>query len=70
MIFLTLGDDTGICNVIVWRALYERFRRVVITGRCLRVTSRLQREGGVTRVVAEIVEAIDCMLEDLLLEQG
>ena len=66
VIFLTLEDETGVVNVIVWKALYERFRRAVIAGRCLRVTGRLQREGGVTHVIAETIEDISWMLDDLL----
>lgn len=70
VVFLTLEDETGICNVIVWRALYERFRRAVIAGRCLRVTGRLQRESGVCHVIAGEVEDISLMLDDLLGEAG
>ena len=68
VIFVTLEDETGISNVIVWRKIYERFRRAVIAGRCLRVTGRLQREGAVTHVVAEEIEDISWMLDDLLRE--
>lgn len=66
VIFLTLEDETGVVNVIVWRALYERFRRAVIAGRMLRVTGRLQRDSGVTHVIAETVEDISYMLDSLL----
>lgn len=66
VIFITLEDETGVCNVVVWRALYEKFRRAVIAGRCLKVTGRLQREGGVMHVIAEEVEDISWMLDDLL----
>ena len=68
VIFVTLEDETGIVNVIVWRKIYERFRRAVIAGRCLRVTGRLQREGAVTHVIAEEVEDISWMLDELLRE--
>lgn len=68
VIFVTLEDETGISNVIVWRKIYERFRRAVIAGRCLRVTGRLQREGGITHVVAEEIEDISWMLDELLRE--
>jgi DNA polymerase III alpha subunit len=70
VIFVTLEDETGISNVIVWRKVYERFRRAVIAGRCLRVTGRLQREGAVTHVVAEEIEDISWMLDDLLREMS
>ncbi|SPF81065.1 Error-prone DNA polymerase [Pseudoprimorskyibacter insulae] len=66
VIFLTLEDETGVVNIIVWRTLYERFRRAVIAGRLLRVTGRLQRENGVTHIIAELVEDISPMLDELL----
>ena len=66
VIFLTLEDETGIVNVIVWRKLYERFRRAVIAGRMLRVTGRVQREAGVIHVVAEEIEDISAMLDALV----
>ncbi len=68
VIFITLEDETGVVNVIVWRAMYEKFRRAVIAGRMLRVTGRLQRAHSVIHVVAEQIEDISHML-DLLLSQ-
>ena len=67
VIFLTLEDETGVVNIVVWRTLYERFRRAVIAGRLLRVTGRLQREAGVVHVIAEEIEDISPMLDDLLI---
>jgi DNA polymerase III alpha subunit len=69
VIFLTLEDETGTCNVVVWAKVYERFRRAVIAGRLLRVTGRLQREAAVVHVVAEMIEEISPML-DRLMEPG
>ena len=69
VIFLTLEDETGTCNVVVWAKVYERFRRAVIAGRLLRVTGRLQREAAVVHVVAEMIEDISPML-DRLMEPG
>jgi len=66
VIFVTLEDETGTCNVVVWAGIYERFRRAVIAGRMLRVTGRLQRDCGVTHVVAERIEDISEMLDLLL----
>ncbi|PCH67219.1 MAG: hypothetical protein COC12_11750 [Rhodobacteraceae bacterium] len=70
VIFLTLEDETGIVNVIVWRKLYERFRRAVISGRMLRVTGRLQRAHSVIHVIAEQIEDISPMLDRLLQDPG
>ena len=66
VIFITLEDETGISNIIVWRKMYERFRRAVIAGRALRVTGRVQRESGVTHIIAEKIEDISGMLDDLV----
>ena len=66
VIFVTLEDETGVANVIVWRKVYERFRRAVIAGRLLRVTGRVQREAGVTHVIAEEIEDLSPMLDSLL----
>jgi DNA polymerase III alpha subunit len=66
VIFVTLEDETGTCNVVVWAKVYERFRRAVIAGRLLRVTGRLQREAGVVHVVADLIEALSPLLDRLL----
>lgn len=70
VIFLTLEDETGVVNIIVWRKMYDRFRRAVIGGRLLRVTGRLQRAHSVTHVIAEEVEDISGMLDMLLTPAG
>ena len=65
VIFLTLEDETGIANVIVWPKMYERYRRAVISGRLLRVTGQLQREGSVHHLVAWKIEDLSGMLDRL-----
>lgn len=66
VIFLTLEDETGISNIVVWRKIYEKYRRAVIAGRLLRVTGRIQRDGQVVHVVADHIEDISDMLDQLL----
>jgi len=51
--FLTLEDETGIANVIIWSKLFEANRRVAMTARFLAVRGRLQRERAVIHVLAE-----------------
>jgi DNA polymerase III alpha subunit len=70
VIFITLEDETGVANVVVWANVYERFRRAVIAGRLLRVTGRIQREGGVVHVVAEYIEDVSHLLDRLLGVEG
>jgi len=65
VVFVTLEDETGVCNVIVWRAIYKKFRKAVISGRLLKVTGVLQREGIVTHLIAQNVEDMSARLSEL-----
>lgn len=66
VIFLTLEDETGVVNIIVWRHIYEKFRRAVVAGRMLRVTGPLQRAHSVTHILAEQIEDLSSMLDRLV----
>lgn len=65
VIFLTLEDETGVSNVVVWPKIYETYRRTVMGGRLLRVTGHLQREGIVVHLIAEHIEDLSGRLADL-----
>ncbi|WP_051203044.1 error-prone DNA polymerase [Sediminimonas qiaohouensis] len=65
VVFLTLEDETGVSNIVVWRKVYEAFRKAVIAGRLLRVTGRIEREGQVTHLIAERIEDLSPMLSSL-----
>ncbi len=56
VIFLTIEDETGAANVIVWPKCFEQFRAVVLGARLTRVYGRLQKQGGVIHLIAEQVE--------------
>ncbi len=53
VIFMTLEDESGIANLVVWPTAFERFRRTVMTARLIDCAGRLQREGEVIHVIAE-----------------
>jgi error-prone DNA polymerase len=53
VIFMTLEDETGIANIIVWPRTFETFRRVVMAGRLVAVRGIVQKEGIVIHVVSE-----------------
>ena len=65
VIFMTLEDETGVGNIVVWPKVYERFRRAVIGGRLLRITGHLQREGAVVHVIAQHVQDLSHKLAAL-----
>jgi error-prone DNA polymerase len=53
VVFVTLEDETGIANLIIWPAVLERFRRAALGATLLCCTGKLQREQGVIHVVAK-----------------
>ena len=65
VVFVTLEDETGVCNVVVWPRVYAAFRRAVISGRLLRVTGRLERQSGVTHLIADAIEDLSPLLGTL-----
>ncbi|WP_394197470.1 error-prone DNA polymerase [Litoreibacter albidus] len=65
VIFLTLEDETGVSNVVIWPKVYKRFRRIVMGGRLLRVKGYLQREGIVVHLIAQNVQDMSHKLSDL-----
>jgi error-prone DNA polymerase len=52
VIFVTIEDETGATNVIVWRDLSDRQRRELVGARLLGVYGRIEREGDVVHVLA------------------
>jgi error-prone DNA polymerase len=53
VIFMTLEDETGIANLIIWPSVMERYRRIVLGARLVLAEGKLQREGLVIHVVAD-----------------
>ncbi len=50
--FITLEDETGVANLVVWPTVFEAFRRVIMQSRLIDVHGVLQRDADVTHVVA------------------
>jgi DNA polymerase III alpha subunit len=69
VIFMTLEDEGGVANVIVWPKAFERLRAIVLGSRLVAVTGKLQNEQGVIHVVADRMEDLTPML-GLLSEAG
>jgi error-prone DNA polymerase len=65
VVFMTIEDETGQANIIVWPKLLERQRAEIIGARLVAVTGRLQKECGVIHVVAEHVEDLSADLRRL-----
>jgi len=52
VVFVTIEDETGATNVIVWRDLGDRQRRELLGARLLGVYGKVEREGAVVHVLA------------------
>jgi error-prone DNA polymerase len=70
VIFITLEDETGIANLIVWPPILERFRRIVLGATLIYCKGRLQREEGVIHVVAEDLRDLTPRLQTLRARTG
>jgi len=69
VIFMTLEDEAGIANLIVWPKAFERLRAIVIGARFVAATGKLQSESGVIHLIVERMEDLTPML-GLLSEKG
>ncbi|WP_312144761.1 error-prone DNA polymerase [Brevundimonas sp.] len=52
VMFITIEDETGVANLVIWPSLYEQQRRIVLSASLLIVDGKVQREGDVVHIVA------------------
>jgi error-prone DNA polymerase len=62
VIFVTLEDETGCLNLIVWQSVAERQQRILLQASLMGVWGRVQREGGVLHVIAGRLEDHSALL--------
>jgi error-prone DNA polymerase len=53
VMFITIEDETGPANIVVWPKLFEKRRRVVLGASMMAIHGRIQREGDVVHLVAQ-----------------
>jgi error-prone DNA polymerase len=51
--FITLEDETGVANVVVFQKLFDQYRKAIIQSRLLMVEGKLQIEGEVIHVIVK-----------------
>jgi len=56
VVFMTIEDETGIANSVIWPKVLERMRKVVMGARLMVVHGRVQRHEDIIHVVAERLE--------------
>ncbi|HEU0133662.1 MAG TPA: error-prone DNA polymerase [Allosphingosinicella sp.] len=63
--FITLEDETGIANVILWQRKFEAQRRIVMSAAMLGVKGMMQKEGEVIHIVADRLEDMTPLLHQV-----
>jgi error-prone DNA polymerase len=53
VMFITIEDETGPANIVVWPTLFEKRRRIVLGSSMMAINGRIQREGEVVHLVAQ-----------------
>lgn len=63
--FITIEDETGFANLVIWESLFEKYRKEILKATFLMVEGKLQREGNVTHVIARKCYDMSKMLKQL-----
>jgi error-prone DNA polymerase len=66
--FVTLEDETGHINLIVWDTVAMRQRRVLLDSVLLKVSGKIQREGDVLHIVVTRLEDYSSLLGELTMK--
>jgi DNA-directed DNA polymerase III PolC len=66
--FVTMEDETGHVNLIVWRRIAEEQRAALLESRLLEVRGPVQREGDVLHVIAQRLTDLSALLGELVIE--
>jgi error-prone DNA polymerase len=53
VVFLTLEDESGFVNIVIWQRVFKKYNLLIKTSNFLGVSGRLQNESGVVHLVAE-----------------
>jgi error-prone DNA polymerase len=64
-VFITLEDETGSLNLIVWRHLAEQQRKIVLSAKLLGVWAEIQRADGVQHLIVRRLYDYSHLLQDL-----
>ncbi len=67
--FMTIEDETGFANMVIFESLFEKYRKEILQSRVIMVEGRLQREGEVTHVIARSCHDLTKLLRHLTEEQ-
>ncbi|WP_320194567.1 error-prone DNA polymerase [Agrobacterium rosae] len=70
VIFMTLEDETGIANAVVWVKTFEKYRRVILSAGMVGIYGKIQREGEVVHLVARRITDLSDVLKSVGEREG
>ena len=70
IVFVTLEDETGTANLVVFPSVQERCRRGLLTARLMICHGRLEKEQGVVHVIANRIHSLNDWLDSLAGKSG
>lgn len=53
VLFVTIEDETGFANLVIWGKLFEKYRREILQAKLLMATGKLQIEGEVIHIIVQ-----------------
>ena len=65
VVFMTIEDETGIANSVVWPKTLEKYRKVIMTARLIFIRGRIQRHEDIIHVVCQHLEDRSDWLNEL-----
>ncbi len=63
--FITIEDETGVANLVLWADRFEKQRRLVLSAGMIACHGRVQREGEVVHVVTDHLEDLSGLLRSV-----
>ena len=63
--FITIEDETGVANLVVFEKLFDKYRKEILQARLLMVEGKLQREGEVIHVIVRCCYDLSKLLRHL-----
>jgi error-prone DNA polymerase len=65
VMFITIEDETGVANLVIWPSVFEQQRRVILSAGMIACHGRVQREGTVIHVIADRLDDLSDLLQSV-----
>jgi error-prone DNA polymerase len=70
ILFITIEDETGFANLVVWEKVFETYRKEILQAKLLMVEGKLQIEGEVIHVIVKRCFNLSALLRGLTVAES